>query len=309
MAVKFGLQSALQDTPMADMQRLWRRADEAGFYWISVWDHLYAAGSEGPKTGCFEGVSAMTALATATSKARVGCLLFCNPFRNPGLLARAAVTIDHISNGRVELGMGAGWKQDEFDDYGYSFGTLGERLDRLEEALQIVRSLLREDSTTFKGKYYQLEGARCFPKPVQEKLRIWVGGVGQRRTPRMAAQYADGFNIPFLSPAETRDRYQRLNQHCEKAGRNPAEIERSVNLEFHMGTDQASADRIRKALEAAGHPRMEGSLTGTSREVVERLGEYVEAGVEGINIAMRPPVNFEAIEAFIEEVMPQFAAA
>jgi alkanesulfonate monooxygenase SsuD/methylene tetrahydromethanopterin reductase-like flavin-dependent oxidoreductase (luciferase family) len=237
----------------------------------------------------------------------VGCLLFCTPFRNPALLARAAVTIDHISGGRAELGMGAGWRQEEFDDHGWVFGTLGERMAALEEALQVVRRLLDGETVTLRGKHHTYAGAVCRPRPVQERLPIWVGGTGPRRTPRLAARYADGLNVPFLSPEETRKRFEALERACEEAGRDPAQVRRTVNVEFHMGADAAAAERIRRRLADEGHARGAGSLLGTAQEAVERIGEYALAGAECVNIAIRPPLDWEAFDAFISEVMPRFA--
>ena len=309
MPLKLGLHVGPQEISMAELTRLWRRADEAGFHWISTWDHFYANPIGTTREPCFEGVASMAALAAVTKKARVGCLVFCALFRSPGVLAKAAVTIDHISNGRAEIGMGAGWFQEEFEDFGYSFPPIKERLDQLEEGLQVVRSLLREDSTTFKGRYYNLEGAVCTPKPLQEKLRIWVGGRGEKRTPRIAAQYADGFSVPYLDPDQLQDRYQTLKACCERMNRDPADVERSVNLRFLMGADEGSANRKREQASKKAEKERVGNLYGTVQEATDRLGEYMEVGAQGVNIAIRPPVDWDAFEAYIEEVMPHFHEA
>jgi alkanesulfonate monooxygenase SsuD/methylene tetrahydromethanopterin reductase-like flavin-dependent oxidoreductase (luciferase family) len=224
---------------------------------------------------------------------QVGCLVFCALFRPPGVLAKAAVTIDHLSGGRAQIGIGAGWLEEEFREFGYGFPPLGKRLDQLEEALAIIRSLLNDEETTFRGEYYQLEGAVCGPKPVNGKLPIWVGGRGKSRTPQLAARYADGFNMPYLAPDSVSDRLNRMTAACEAAGRDPAEIESSVNLGFYLG------DR-------APEVNPEGSLVGSAQQAVDRIGEYVDTGVHGLNIAIRPPVDWEALQRFIEEVMPHF---
>ncbi len=304
MSIKLGVHTGPQDLSMEDLLRLWRRADEAGFHWISVWDHFYANPLVDRANPCFEGVAAMSALAATTRRVRVGCLVFCALFRNPGLLAKAAVTIDHLSEGRVELGIGAGWFEQEFREFGYGFPTLGERLDQLEEALWIVRSLLRDPVTSFKGRYYELEGAVCSPKPRNPGLRIWVGGRGERRTPRLAARYADGFNVPYLSPEDYRKRLERLDKECERAGRDPAEIERSVNVGFYMSADPRRAEQSKQVL---GHLGQGGMLVGTPPEAIDRIGAYQRAGAQGLNIAFRPPIDWEAFEAFIEEVLPRFS--
>lgn len=282
-----------QDLSIDELKKLWRIADEKGFHWVSVWDHFYANPLVDRKNPCFEGVAAMSALAALTENVQVGCLVFCALFRPPAVLAKAAVTVDHLSGGRAQIGIGAGWLEEEFREFGYGFPALGKRLDQLEEALAIIRSLLNEEETTFHGEYYEVEGAVCGPKPVNGKLPIWVGGRGKRRTPQIAARYADGFNMPYLSPESVQGRLQRVASACEAIGRDPGEIESSVNLGFYLG------DR-------APEVNPEGSLTGSSQQTVDRIGEYMETGVQGLNIAIRPPVDWQALQRFIEDVMPHF---
>ena len=308
MTVKLGLHIGPQNISMDDLKRLWLRADDGGLHWVSVWDHFYANPLKSREQPCFEGIAAMAALAAMTKHVRVGCLVFCALFRSPGLLAKAAVTIDHISNGRLELGIGAGWFQEEFEDFGYPYPPLPERMDQLEEALQIVRGLFHEPAVTFKGKYYQLDGAVCAPKPVQTPPRIWVGGQGARRTPRMAARYGDGFNVPYLSPEQFRVRNQRVDAEAERLGRDPASIVRSANLGFFMGADAKSAERNTARMRQLGHSAMgeEGNVFGTSQQVIDRIAEYGKAGAQGVNIAIRPPVDWDAFEAYIEQVLPAF---
>ncbi|MBI3991872.1 MAG: TIGR03560 family F420-dependent LLM class oxidoreductase [Candidatus Lambdaproteobacteria bacterium] len=308
MTLKLGLHIGPQDISMDDLKRLWLRADEGGLHWVSVWDHFYANPLKSRENPCFEGIAAMAALAAMTRHVRVGCLVFCALFRSPGLLAKAAATIDHISNGRLELGIGAGWFKEEFEEFGYAFPPLPERMDQLEEALQIVRGLFHEPSVTFQGKYYRLEGAVCAPKPVQRPPRIWVGGQGGRRTPRMAARYGDGFNVPYLSPEQVRARNQRVDEEAERLGRDPAAIVRSANLGFFMGADARSAERNTARMRQLGHSAMgeEGNVFGTPQQVIDRIAQYEQAGVQGVNIAIRPPVDWDAFEAYIEQVLPAF---
>jgi F420-dependent oxidoreductase-like protein len=281
---------------MDDLKRIWRRADEAGFHWVSVWDHFYANPLEDRRNPCFEGVAAMSALAALTENVQVGCLVFCALFRNPGLLAKSAITIDHVSDGRANIGVGAGWFEEEFREFGYDFPPLGRRMDQLEEALQIIRSLWTDEKTEFSGDYYQVPGAVASPKPINAKL--WVGGRGPKRTPTLAAKYADGFNLPYPTAAETADRLMRVTAACEKLDRNPAEIDTSVNLHFRMETGASSPDPNQAVV---------GMVSGTSQQVIDQIGQYVDTGVKGINIAFRPPVDWDAFEAYIEDVMPAFS--
>jgi F420-dependent oxidoreductase-like protein len=297
MSIKFGIHAGPQDLSMAELKRLWQVADTSGFHWTSVWDHFYANPLQDRNNPCFEGVAAMAGLAALTTNVRVGCLVFCALFRNPGVLAKAAVTIDHLSGGRAEIGIGAGWFEEEFREFGYGFPTLAKRLDQLEEALAIVRSLIHDDVTDFAGAYYNVKGAVCSPKPMNPAMRIWVGGRGKVRTPKLAAKYADGFNMPYLPPEAVADRLARLGRACETQGRDPAELETSVNVGFYMTAGKTSRTPDINA---------SGAFTGTVSETVDRIGEYIDTGIGGINIAFRPPIDWEALDAYINEVMPNF---
>lgn len=293
MSIRIGMHAGPQDLGIEELKRLWQFGDSNGFHWISVWDHFYANPLKDRNNPCFEGVAAMSALATLTSNVRVGCLVFCALFRNPAILAKAAVTIDHLSGGRADIGIGAGWLEEEFREFGYGFPPLGKRLDQLEEALAIVRSLLHEEVTNFSGEYYQIENAVCAPKPVGKLLPIWVGGRGKTRTPRIAAKYADGFNMPYLSPEAVADRLERLNAACEAEDRDPAELATSVNVGFYLGDREPDVSAA-------------GSLVGSSQQAVDRIGEYQRTGVGGLNIALRPPVDWVGLQRFVEEVMAHF---
>jgi F420-dependent oxidoreductase-like protein len=309
MAIKLGIHTGPQDLSMADLHRLWKRADEAGFHWISVWDHFYANPLRERTDSCFEAVASMASLASLTSRVRVGCLMFCTLFRSPGLLAKAAVTIDHISNGRCELGLGGGWFEQEFREFGYGFPPPKDRLDQMEEAVQVIKSLFDEPVTHFKGQYFDIQGAVCAPKPVNGKIPIWIGGRGPKRTPRMAAQYADGYNLAYVSPEEFKQRMEVVDRTCDRLKRDPATLTRSVNLHFHMGADAAGAKAAQEKLSKFPPDRRLGAITGTPPEAIDRISMYMEAGADGLNIAFRPPVDWEAFEAYIERVLPAFHAA
>ncbi len=306
MPLQLGVHTGPQDLPMDELKRVWQRADEAGFHWISVWDHFYANPLNERSDVCFEAVASMAALAALTSRVRIGCLMFCTLFRSPGLLAKSAVTIDHISGGRCELGLGAGWFEEEFREFGYGFPPLKERLDQMEEAVQVIQSLFNDPVTHFKGQYYDMQGTVCGPKPLQAKMPIWIGGRGPKRTPRMAAQYADGFNMPYVSPEELKSRLQNVDAACEKISRDPSSITRSVNLHFNMGADEAGAQRGRARLQRLNESQRAGALTGTPQEAIDRIAEYMEVGADGLNIAFRPPIDWDAFEAYIEQVLPIF---
>lgn len=293
--MKIGMHAGPQDLSIEELKRLWKMGDDNGFHWISVWDHFYANPLQDRNNPCFEGVAAMAGLAAMTTNVRVGCLVFCALFRSPGMLAKSAVTIDHLSGGRAEIGIGAGWFEEEFREFGYGFPPLGKRLDQLEEALTIIRSLWHDEETNFKGVYYQVEGAVCSPKPHNPRMRLWIGGRGKRRTPRLAAKYGDGFNMPYLPPNSVADRLQRVRVECDALDRDPAEIDTSVNVGFYMNSKRVP------------DVNPQGSLVGNTQQTIDRIGEYSDSGVQGLNIAFRPPVDWDALDAFIEEVMPVFS--
>ncbi len=292
--MKLGIHAGPQDLSMRELKRLWKIGDENGFHWVSVWDHFYANPLQDRANPCFEGVAALSGLAACTKNVRVGCLVFCALFRNPGVLAKAGVTIDHLSGGRADIGIGAGWLEEEFREFGYGFPPLGERFDQLEEALAIIHALWKGEEVSFKGKYYDFQGAVCSPAPLG--LRLWIGGRGKRRTVRLAAKYADGFNMPYVSPELAADRLARLGQACEKIGRDPAEIDTSVNLGFYMNSTRT--------------PDIDpdGSLAGSAQQAVDMIGQFKEIGIQGINIAFRPPVDWDNLQCYIEDVMPHFSS-
>lgn len=305
--MKFGIHTGQQDCSYEQLRELWRLADRSGFDWASVWDHFYEAPPRDGSGPAFEAVATMAAMAAETTNVRIGCLVFCMPYRTPASLAKSAVTIDHISNGRVELGLGAGWHVQEFEELGYEFEAAKIRLDRLEEGAQIIRGMLGPaESTSFDGHYYRVQHARCIPKPVTGKIPIWIGGTGEKRSLRIAARYGDGWNCAYVSPESYQRKSQILSQWCEREGRDPTTIKRSVNLGFYMGATEGSAAAHREIMLTHFGDRTSGMLAGTPKEVIARVGEYADAGAEHINIALRPPVDMAAFQAFIDEVMPCF---
>jgi F420-dependent oxidoreductase-like protein len=304
MALRLGVHTGQQNITMQELRKLWRFIDGAGFDWISVWDHFYEAPSTDGNTPCFEAIAAMSALAVETQTVRVGCLVFCMNYRNPGLLANSLMTIDHLSSGRLEVGLGAGWHVAEHAAYGYPFDGVKERLDRLEEGTQALRLLFTQEQTDFEGRYYRLQDAKLYPRPVQARIPIIVGGRGERRTLRIAARHADGWNAAYVTAEEFGRLSGILDEWCEREGRDPATIDRTVNIHMHMGADTADAKRI---LEARAGTAAGGALTGAPKDAIEQLQAYQAAGATRVNIAIRPPVEWDALHAFAEEVIPAFS--
>ena len=310
MALRIGMHTGVQDVSYPDLQKLWQIADSNGFYWVSVWDHFYENPTHDGRSPCFEATTTMAAIAAETQNVRIGCLVMAIGYRNPALLAKATVTIDHISNGRVEMGIGGGWYEMEFLAYGYPFPPIKTRLDQLEEGAQIIRSMLNNDSTTFHGDHFSVDNAYLFPRPIQPNPRLWIGGLGEKRTLRIAARYADGWNAAYIAPEVYAAKNQVLDNWCEKEGRDPASITRSVNLGFYMGTSEADARKKKEDVESAwAHDptyKPGGMLFGAAEQVQDRIGQYVDIGATDLNIAFRAPFDFDAVQSFIEEVMPAF---
>ena len=289
----FGVHTGLQNTDIDALRHLWTRIEDAGFDWISIWDHFYSADFNGYSN--HEAVACHAALACHTTRVRVGSLVYCAAYRHPAVLANAITTIDHLSGGRADLGLGAGWAEPEFAAYGIPFPGPKERLDLLEESIQAIRHLLREEVTNFSGEHVQLTEARCEPKPLQRQLPIWVGGSGEKRTLRIAAAWADGWNVPFVAPAELARKRAILHDHCAAVGRDPAEIRTAINVGL-CENEAALARQFGKVAELV----RPGVLIGSPDQLVQRMGDYIEAGADQINIAIRAPWDLSLLDLATE---------
>lgn len=213
-----------------EYRAVWRIADDEGFDHCWNMDHFASLGSD-PTGDIFEAWTLLAAMAETTTRTRIGCMVTGNTYRHPGVLAKMAVTVDQISGGRLEFGLGAAWAENEHEMLGLEFGAVGERLDRLEEACQIITSLWTAPKTTFLGSHYRIEDAIAEPKPLQQPYPpIWIGGSGRKRTLRIVAQYADVWNMAGGTPAELAELSQVLDRHCSDVGRDPAEIRRTVQV-------------------------------------------------------------------------------
>ena len=287
----FGVHTGLQHIGTDELRRSWRTIEALGYGWISIWDHFYGATGKPDDAECLEAVALHAALAVETSRVRIGSLVYSIGYRHPAVLAKAITAIDHLSGGRAEMGLGAGWAEVEYNAYGIPYPDAKTRLDQLEEGVQILRGLLHEEVSTFTGTHFSLVDARNEPRPGQAHLPIWIGGAGEKRTLKIAARYADGWNVPFVSPKAFARKCGILDQHCETVGRDPQEITRAINVALAWTEESLQAQFGELADLARG-----GCLTGTDDQVLERIGEYVDAGADQINIALRAPFDLEAIE-------------
>ena len=236
--VRIGLKLSQQNTDVAELRAIWQVADEGGFDHLWNFDHFAAIMAE-PVLDVLDGWMLLGAMAEATSRVRIGCMVTGNTYRHPAVLAKMAVTIDHLSAGRLEFGIGAAWAQIEHDMLGIEFGTAGRRVEWLDEACQVIKSLFTEERTTFDGARYTLSDAISNPKPMQRPYPpFWIGGRGERKTLRVIAQHADVWNAPGGEPDEVARLAGILDAHCADIGRDPAEIRRSVQIRY-AGDDEA----------------------------------------------------------------------
>ena len=259
------------------LERFWKDADELGFHGVWNYDHFY--GIADPDEPTLEGWTTLTAMAALTSRARVGCMVTGVTYRHPALLAKMAVSVDHISGGRLELGLGAAWHVPEHEGYGIEFPSPRTRIAMLDEALVIIRRMFTEDRVDHQGRFWTLTQARCYPKPVQSHIPIVIGGQGERKMLRLVAAHADEWNFPALGrgPKEFRHKMSVLDDHCAAVGRDPHEIRRSVQM-FITPSDPAG-----------------------TKEVLGQLGEYEAAGAEHIVFSFYSPPD----RALLESVAPR----
>lgn len=242
---------------------VWKEADQIEVFESAWnWDHFYplAPPYDGPN---LEGWTMLGALAQATSRIRIGAMVNGMHHRHPAVTANMAATLDHLSNGRFELGMGAGWNFMESDAYGIDLGELRDRSDRLEEGMEVIVSLLENTSTTHKGRFFELTDAWCEPKPVQDHIPIVIGGKGRVRTLRTVAKYADQWDMTFPdTPDDWRELDQVLQGHCEKVGRDSTEIARSIHLGLDPDNDPAANAELAQTFFEAGVDIVVWSMRG-----------------------------------------------
>lgn len=309
--MEFGIHLVQQNVTIGECRELWRWADTAGFTWVDVSDHFYESPMTEKRGPYLECLASLAALAADTERVRVGTCVLAMDYRHPAVLANALATIDHLADGRLDVGLGAGWNVQEYSAYGIPFERIGKRLDRLEEGIRVLRALWEEPEANFDGEHYQLTDALCEPKPLQTRVPIWIGGVGEKRTLQLVARYADGWNAPYLTVEDWQRLSGVLNEWCERVGRDPAEIQRDVNLSFHVAANESDRDRAQEHFEEVFGPagdafRQRGAIVGVPAEAIDMLAHYADAGVDRVNITLRPPWDWEALRAFSEEVIGQF---
>jgi len=236
--VSYAVKTPPQHGPWVDFLDVWRAVDACDPF-DTAWnfDHFYPliGDTNGP---CLESWTMLAALAQATNRIRIGSMVNGMHYRHPALTANMAATVDHVSGGRLNLGMGAGWNQEESTAYGMELGSIKERLDRFEEGIEVIVGLLSQEVTNFRGGHYTITDARCEPKPVQKPHPpLVIGGSGKKRTLAVVARWAQGWDGGFAKPDAWREANDALIGHCERIGRDHAEIVRSVHVAWEAGAD------------------------------------------------------------------------
>ncbi len=284
--VRFGVQTPPQHVTYADLLQTWREADELGFDTAFVFDHFIPIYSD-PNGPCFEGWTLLSALAAQTKQVKVGVLVTGNTYRYPAVLAKMAATVDHVSNGRLILGIGAGWFELEHTAYGIPFSTAGRRARQLGEAVQVMKLLFTQQKSNFSGKYYQLKDALFEPKSVQKPHPpILIGGMGPKVIQPIVARHADIWNF-FVrdgDPQQAKEICSKFDEICRRVGRDPAQVEKSASVRPPQ-------------------------LTGTKEEVRSRIQALADAGIQHFIISLPAPHDRELLRRFAKEVMPAFRTA
>ncbi len=288
--------------------RVAKATEDLGFDAFFRSDHYLAMGVDG-SPGPTDAWTTLAGLARETSTIRLGTLMTSATFRLPGPLAIQVAQVDQMSGGRVELGLGAGWFEQEHTSYGIPFPDTGERFDRFEEQLAIITGLWATpegEQFSHAGEHYALTDSPALPKPTQRPgPPVLIGGKGKRRTPALAARYAAEFNLPFVSQEETSAQFERVRKACADIGRDPDELTYSNALVLCCGATEEDVRRRADAIGRSVEDLRENGLAGTPAEVVDRIGQFAALGAERVYLQTLDLDDLDHLELVAAEVMPQ----
>jgi F420-dependent oxidoreductase-like protein len=277
-------------------------AEKLGYHSLWLVDHFWNRGV--PQVDVLECTTMMSALAASTTRIRIGSLVICNSFRNPALLAKSLTTIDNISNGRLEIGLGAGWMDEEYRAYGYEFPSIGTRLRQLDEGVQILKAMFTAQKASFKGRYYNVADAFNNPQPVQRPHPpITIGGSGEKTMLRIVAKHADRWNCP-AGYRNFEHKFDVLKQHCQAVGRDLKSINISEQLLVCIGASEAEVEDKWKISQRL--PFWRTGIKGTPPQVIEALRDRVRRGITFFTIIFGDMNSAQSIDLFAHEVMPAF---
>ena len=289
-----------------DLVAVAQEAETLGYGAFFRSDHYLGMGTEG-LPGPSDAWVTLAGIARETSTIRLGTMMTSATFRLPGPLAIAVANVDQMSGGRVELGIGAGWFSQEHSAYGIPFPSTGERFDRLEEQLAVITGLWATpvgERFTHDGTYYPVTDSPALPKPTQARPPVLVGGHGKRRTPELAARYADEFNVPFAGEDDTRVQFARVREACERADRDPATMTWSNALVVCVGADEAEVERRAAAIGRDKAELRENGVAGTPEEAVEKIRRFGALGAQRIYLQFLDLADLDHLRLVAREVMP-----
>jgi len=288
------------------MTRVAQEVESLEFASVWLFDHFHSTVSPQPtKRAIFECWTSTAAIARDTTRVRIGQMVTCNGFRNPALLAKMASTVDILSHGRLDLGIGAGWHEQEYLAYGYSFPDTATRLRQFREALQIIRAMWTEETASFKGKYYQVHGAINQPKGVQKPhIPLIVAGKGEQVTLKLVARYGDACNFTHPSPEEIAHKFTLIKQYCEAIGRDDREIRRTIYVNAFLG--ETDAEAVAKATRFPNKLSLDQlrkrGLLGTPDTIRQRLREIEQMGVQEVIVFMHDVTSREALRLLAQAI-------
>jgi F420-dependent oxidoreductase-like protein len=314
--LRFGIHAGPTDNPYPVRRAYWCEAERLGYDWASLSDHFIATPMFGARETdpWNEGWTQLAALAEATSRIHVGIIVSGVGYRHPGLLAKMAATVDVISEGRLEFGIGAGYMEAEYRMYGIPFPPAAVRIAQLDEAIRVCKLLWTQVRTDFQGQHFQLTDAVCEPKPVQRPHPpIWIGGMGEQRTLRVVAEQADGWNAFPLPVPELRRKLDVLRGHCEVVGRDYNAISKQLGTRVIVREDATNVrDELGRFAAESKIPVEQAAqmaMAGTPDEVAERLLPYIELGFDTVLLLERTPLDYATLQLFMQGVAPRLRAA
>jgi len=299
--MRFGVHTPLQDTSVPGLRALWARIEAAGYDWISVWDHL---GSLAGSTDTLEAVAMHAALACSTERVRCACLVYSVGYRSPLVLADAIATIDHLSDGRAVLRLGAGYLAREFEAMGGTLPPPGARSAQLAETAHAVRALLDGEEVTVHGRHVRLDRARCAPVPVQAHLPLFIGGGVERFPIPLDAAVADGWNVPMATADDARRKIAILRESEFAAGRPIGSVEASLSVGLCF--DEAQIPQRFGERWPALRPAI---CAGSTQQVIDTVARYVDSGADRLVLSVRAPLDealADELDRFAADVAPVF---
>ena len=312
--LRFGVHAGASDNPYLERRDYWREADNLGYAWASVSDHfvtnpIFGARDTDPWN---EAWTSLAALAEATSRIHVGVLVSSVGYRNPAILAKMAATVDVISRGRLEFGIGAGYLESEYRMYGIPFPNDAVRLAQLNEALHICKLLWTCERSDFAGQHFTLHQAVCEPKPIrQPHPPIWIGGMGEQKTLRMVAEHADGWNAFPIPPAQMQHKLEVLRRHCADVGRDYHTISKQLTVRVVLRQDPRDAETEIARFAESSHVPLERArqmmIGGTPETVQAYLEPYVQLGFEMFLLMETTPLDYTTLQIFMADVAPHLS--